>query len=101
MKVSVYIKKELTGRVQTHQLQRLGIKESFENTDIQRFLRSFEAINGTSGRIMVRNESQCLYETDKAETCSFKCHNTQYFINFSFNYDFFTRLGPLIWPRTS
>jgi hypothetical protein len=52
MKVSVHIKQELPGRVETHQLQRLGIKESFENTEILRYFRSFAAITGTSGRIM-------------------------------------------------
>jgi hypothetical protein len=36
----------------TLQLRRLGIKEPFENTKIQRFFRSFAAVNGTSGRIM-------------------------------------------------
>jgi hypothetical protein len=66
MKVSVYIKQKLPGRVETHQLQRLGIKESFENTEIQRFLRSFAAVNGTSGRIIVRNKSQCQYQTGNA-----------------------------------
>jgi hypothetical protein len=71
MRVSVNIKQELPGRVGTHQLERLGIKESFESTEIQRFHRSFTAVNGTSGWIMAKNESQCLYQTDKAETSSF------------------------------
>jgi hypothetical protein len=33
-KVSVSIKQEMPGRVGTHKLQRLGIKEPFENTEI-------------------------------------------------------------------
>jgi hypothetical protein len=58
LKVSVYIKQELPGRLKTHQLQRLGIKE---NIEILRFFLSFAAITGTSGRIMDGNESQCHY----------------------------------------
>jgi hypothetical protein len=38
--------------VGTHQLRKLGIKEPFENTEIQRIFRSFATGNGTSGRIM-------------------------------------------------
>jgi hypothetical protein len=56
MRVSDYIKQELPGRVETHQLQRLGIKESFENTEIQRYFRSFPAITGTSGRDYIKQE---------------------------------------------
>jgi hypothetical protein len=37
MRVSVNIKQELPGRVGTHQLRRLDIKEPFENTKILRF----------------------------------------------------------------
>jgi hypothetical protein len=50
MKVSVYIKQELSGRVETNQLQRLGIKEPFENTEILRYFRSFAAITGVLGQ---------------------------------------------------
>jgi hypothetical protein len=45
--------------------------------------------NGTSGRTMGRNKSQGVYQTNIAETCKFKCHQTQYFANFSFNDDFY------------
>jgi hypothetical protein len=52
MRVSVNIKQEVPGKVGTHQLRRVGIKESFENTKIMRFFHSFAAVNGTSGLIM-------------------------------------------------
>jgi hypothetical protein len=52
MRVSVIIKQEVPGRVETHQLRRVGIKERFENTKIQRFFLSFVVVNGTSGQIM-------------------------------------------------
>jgi hypothetical protein len=52
LKVSVYIKQKLPGKVEIHQLQRLGIKEPFGNTKIQRFFCSFVAITETSGWIM-------------------------------------------------
>jgi hypothetical protein len=47
MRVSVYIKQELPGRVGTYQLQRLSINESFENTVILNIFRSFTAVNAT------------------------------------------------------
>jgi hypothetical protein len=101
MRVSVNIKQELPGRVITHELHRLSIKESLENTEILRFHRSFAAVNGTLGRIMDYNGSQCLYQTDIAGTCQFLCHKSQYCANFSFTMIFLRRPGPLIWPRTS
>jgi hypothetical protein len=52
LRVSVNIKQELPGRVGTHQLRRLGIKEPFENTKILRLFRPFVAVYGTAGRIM-------------------------------------------------
>jgi hypothetical protein len=62
---------------------------------------SFAAVNGTSGRTMGRNQCLCLYQTNIAETCQFKCHQTQYFADFSINYDFLRWPGPLIWSCAS
>jgi hypothetical protein len=52
MRVSLNVKQEVTGKVGTHQLQRLGIKETFENTEILSYFRSFAAITGTLVWIM-------------------------------------------------
>jgi hypothetical protein len=46
MRVRVYMKQELPGRVRTRQLRRQGIKEPFENIEILRFFRSFAAQMG-------------------------------------------------------
>jgi hypothetical protein len=101
MRVNVFIKQELPSKIDTHQLRRLGIKESFENSRILRMFCSFVAVNGTTGRIMGRNVSQCLYQADVAEKCQCKFQQTKIFADFSLNNEFFRRPGPLIWPRTS
>jgi hypothetical protein len=51
MRVSVNIKQKVPGKVGTHQLRRLGIKEPFENTKILRFFRSFAAVTGLQARL--------------------------------------------------
>jgi hypothetical protein len=53
-----------------------GIKESSENAES--IFRSFVTVNRTLDWPIGRNDSQCLYWTDIAGTCQFKCHQTQF-----------------------
>jgi hypothetical protein len=58
-------------RVKTHQLRRLGIKESSENNKVLRIYWLIEALYRISGRTKDKNESQCLYKIDIKEDCKF------------------------------